>query len=335
VGSRAGVFHKASGGRYISIGDEKFMAHRLAFFYVNKRWPDTDVRPVDGNYDNCAPDNLKEVTRSELQHTRDMNQNNTSGFRGVSAAPFGRWQASITWQYQQVSLGMNFASADEAGAMVEDAYRRLKSAATAEPIFDALRLEKRQRAVWANLTRANVQTGWKTFAEFSGVVVDIPEHRYAMAPIDARFPIGPGNYQWASAGHQISSSTDRIAYNKANRAANRDHYRGKDFIKKYGIDFAEYQRMLIEQKGVCACCERPESRMTDAGELRMLSVDHNHTTSAVRGLLCSSCNLVLGYACDDVTVLQKAIAYLQKHGLPSNVVKFEPSIVVGTLGNGT
>ena len=41
VGSRAGVFHGASGGRYISIDNEKFMSHRLAFFYVNGRWPTT------------------------------------------------------------------------------------------------------------------------------------------------------------------------------------------------------------------------------------------------------------------------------------------------------
>ncbi len=36
IGSQAGVFHQQSGGRYISIDNEKFMAHRLAFFYVNE-----------------------------------------------------------------------------------------------------------------------------------------------------------------------------------------------------------------------------------------------------------------------------------------------------------
>lgn len=161
-------------------------------------------------------------------------------------------------------------------------------------------------------------------------MTDVPEHRYAIAPIDAALPIGPGNYKWASHGHAISSSKDRIAYNRANRKANANHYRGKDFRKKYGIDFGEYQRMLIEQNGVCACCERPETRMTDAGDLRMLSVDHNHTTNAVRGLLCSNCNLVLGYACDDVTVLQKAIGYLRKHAGEVIVVP-----IGATLGFGT
>jgi hypothetical protein len=45
----------------------------------------------------------------------------------------------------------------------------------------------------------------------------------------------------------------------------------------------------------------------------MLSVDHNHTTGAVRGLLCANCNLAIGYANDDPVVLRKAIAYLDKY----------------------
>ena len=91
----------------------------------------------------------------------------------------------------------------------------------------------------------------------------------------------------------------------------RDHNRDKDFRKKYGIDFAEYQRMLIAQKGVCAICEQPETKLQN-GSIRMLSVDHNHKTGAVRGLLCANCNMAIGYACDDVSILQKAIGYLRR-----------------------
>jgi hypothetical protein len=62
VGDRVGVFHRTSGGRYISIDNEKFMAHRLMWFYVHKRWPNTDVRPIDGNYDHCWIENLQEIS---------------------------------------------------------------------------------------------------------------------------------------------------------------------------------------------------------------------------------------------------------------------------------
>src|SRR5882757_2137869 len=86
VGSRAGVFHKPSGGRYIAIDGEKVMAHLLAWFYVKGEFSSKDIRPIDGLFDNCAVENLKEVDRFELQHARGKNRNNTSGFQGVSAA---------------------------------------------------------------------------------------------------------------------------------------------------------------------------------------------------------------------------------------------------------
>ena len=78
-GSRAGVLHKPSGGRYISIGDEKIMAHKLAWFYVHKAWSEIEIRPVDGNYDNCAIENLKEISRIELAHSRTKQENNSCG----------------------------------------------------------------------------------------------------------------------------------------------------------------------------------------------------------------------------------------------------------------
>jgi len=41
--------------------------------------------------------------------------------------------------------------------------------------------------------------------------------------------------------------------------------------------------------------------------------DHNHTSGKVRGLLCSNCNILLGLVKEDVKVLAKAVAYLNKH----------------------
>jgi hypothetical protein len=336
VGDRAGVIG-TNGHRFISVDGEKLQASRLAWFYVHKEWPSGDIKQPDGDRGNCALENLRHVDRISAARERGIVSTNSTGFKGVSPSQFGKFQASITWNYQQISLGSNFETAELASAVYQDAESRLIAArANIAPVVAELKLARRQRAAWANLVDQNIPLGWSSFEAFAADIVSVPERRYAIMPIDAAKPIGPDNYRWASDGaHNTGTVEGRRAYAKANRAANKDQHRNKDFIKKYGIDFAEYQRMLVEQKGVCACCERPESRMTDAGELRMLSVDHNHTTNAVRGLLCSNCNLVLGYACDDVTVLQKAIAYLQKHGLPSNVVKFEPSIVTGTMGNGT
>jgi Recombination endonuclease VII len=325
VGSRAGVFHPPSGGRYVAIDGEKFMAHLLAWFYANGVFSSKDVRPIDGNFDNCAIANLKEVDRSELQHARGMNRNNTSGFQGVSAAPHDKWQAKITWRANQISLGMNFETAEEASAVVQDAYRRLKVSVSSAEVFSILRLEKRQRAAWANLMRNGDAITWSNFEEFCADVTDAPEHRYAMAPIDATKPMSKDNYKWASEGHAKTGTPEGfLQYRRENQKANSDHIRGRRFQKEYGIDFAEYQRMLIEQNGVCAVCEKPETKM-ERGTIRHLSVDHNHTTGVVRGLLCANCNMAIGYMCDDVTVLQKAIGYLRKHSDVETVLPFEPT----------
>lgn len=53
--------------------------------------------------------------------------------------------------------------------------------------------------------------------------------------------------------------------------------------KTYGLTPSEYEELLELQGGKCAICRgRPVSKR--------LAVDHDHTTEAVRGLLCSRCN---------------------------------------------
>lgn len=82
----------------------------------------------------------------------------------------------------------------------------------------------------------------------------------------------------------------------------------KTLEKVYGIDLAEYERLLKLQNGKCAICGRkPTGRMR-------LAVDHDHVTGKVRGLLCSgdpSCNhSLLGGAHDDARMLWNAYVYL-------------------------
>jgi hypothetical protein len=341
VGDRAGVVG-TNGHRFIAIEGEKLQASRLAWFYVHKEWPKGDIKQRNGNHDDCAIVNLRDVDRVSAARERGLISNNSTGYKGVSPAPFGRFQSKITWNYKQISLGGNFETAEAASAAYVDAENRLKVASDVDAIIRELLLEKRQRAAWANLVGQGIVVEWTSFEHFAKEVKDIPERRYALTAIDHSRPIGTDNYRWSSADHPLAKDIEgKRAYAKMNRGINKDQLRDRDFRKKYGIDFAEYQRMLNAQNGVCACCERPESRLTDAGDLRMLSVDHNHTTGAVRGLLCSNCNLVLGYACDDVTVLQKAIGYLRKHAGVDNVLPFKPTredrdwLMVGTLGFGT
>lgn len=77
--------------------------------------------------------------------------------------------------------------------------------------------------------------------------------------------------------------------------------------REYGITHAEVLIRLAEQDGVCAICRNPPSAT------RQLSVDHDHVTGQPRGLLCNRCNPMLGYARDDIAVLQAAIEYLKRY----------------------
>ncbi len=59
----------------------------------------------------------------------------------------------------------------------------------------------------------------------------------------------------------------------------------------------------------CPICEK----MSIADVTAKLVKDHDHITGMARDWICDSCNTGLGRFKDDVKLLQKAIAYLEKH----------------------
>lgn len=77
---------------------------------------------------------------------------------------------------------------------------------------------------------------------------------------------------------------------------------------RYGITPEQYSRLLESQDYLCAICRKPEPNP----RYEYLSVDHDHTTGEVRGLLCSLCNPMIGYAKNDPEILESAIRYLQE-----------------------
>lgn len=66
--------------------------------------------------------------------------------------------------------------------------------------------------------------------------------------------------------------------------------------------------MLVEQGGACKLCFGPNT----AG--RKLAVDHDHVTGKVRSLLCTRCNILVGYVENTPELLERAVAYLAAHG---------------------
>jgi len=80
-------------------------------------------------------------------------------------------------------------------------------------------------------------------------------------------------------------------------------------LRRFGLTEDAYSDLLAAQGGGCAICGNVT---TDSGGRKNLSVDHDHVTGEVRGLLCHSCNVAVGLFRDDVQLLEKALRYLSR-----------------------
>ncbi len=89
-----------------------------------------------------------------------------------------------------------------------------------------------------------------------------------------------------------------------------------DLRYRYGLSVEQFDAMVVEQGDVCGICGRDEPGAAN------WHVDHNGQCcpggtkgcgNCVRGLLCRACNLMIGYAGDNVAVLRSAINYLNFH----------------------
>jgi hypothetical protein len=173
-----------------------------------------------------------------------------------------------------------------------------------------LNLWRRQRTAWNHVRRNHKDHAWSSFEAFCADVVETPKARYAMVPVDVTRPIGPGNFRWAlpaSADYFSGDSKGRLAWARARNELNREHERHKWLQRNYNIGFADEQRLRNEQLNVCAICE---SGFGDQAP----SVDHDHDTQEVRGLLCKQCNYAMGQFGDNARLLRRAADYLERRG---------------------
>jgi hypothetical protein len=112
------------------------------------------------------------------------------------------------------------------------------------------------------------------------------------------------------------SRSYRAQHREEQSAYGRVHYQThkQDLVKpkranklksKYGITLEEFDALLEEQGGHCAVCDRT---CEDGGQ--HLSVDHDHRTGKVRGILCAKHNQALGLCGDDPNILIALASYL-------------------------
>ena len=93
--------------------------------------------------------------------------------------------------------------------------------------------------------------------------------------------------------HQVAYSKARARHDKWYQKEDRREYMKKANLKGlYGISLDDFEALWAKQRGRCAIvsCRRPL-------ELRAggYAIDHNHTSGKVRGILCTPCNLALGW----------------------------------------
>lgn len=98
----------------------------------------------------------------------------------------------------------------------------------------------------------------------------------------------------------------RTEYVKAYRVKRRLIAKDKQLRKDFGIGLETYCEMLRDQNGVCKICFQPPSH----GRI-YLSVDHDHKTGAIRGLLCNECNFAIAHLKDSLFNLESAFLYLR------------------------
>jgi hypothetical protein len=109
--------------------------------------------------------------------------------------------------------------------------------------------------------------------------------------------------------HKAKARKHILNYRKNNPNANRN----KHYKKRYGITVEEYESMAQAQNYLCAICGMPETKKRKDGSVSILAVDHDHTTGAVRELLCVGCNHMLGNIENRQVSLDAIAAYIKRH----------------------
>jgi hypothetical protein len=111
------------------------------------------------------------------------------------------------------------------------------------------------------------------------------------------------------AQRKMQARFDRATASAAKRAARNKatgYSRSSTLKYRYGITQGDFDRLLAAQRGCCAVCEEPQG-------VRALNVDHDHATGATRGLLCSSCNQMVGVIENFARLFPAANDYLSRY----------------------
>ena len=117
--------------------------------------------------------------------------------------------------------------------------------------------------------------------------------------------------RWKTASGEVREAPEKSRCIQCNKdrwkdAENAGVWRSSHYLMNYGMTLDDYDDMCAEQNNSCGICGKHATEFT-----KRLSVDHDHDTGVVRGLLCSNCNAGIGLLGDNIEALERAITYLQ------------------------
>lgn len=312
-----------NGRRSLSVNGLRYSAHHVAWAIVHGAWAAGYVKHRDEDFDHNWIDNLYEESPSDSIVGARVRKDSVSGHKGVTFEKGrGKWQVHLKRGSAAIFIGYYEKLTDAVAARQQaeqdhqrgDLDERFRHAAKPDPA-------NRHRGLWRMVKANYPDHGWGGFTEFRQTVVDIPDVRLLLImPADDATPIGPENFRVAERPDRWTG-VGRRQYEQKRRADRPDLFKNNELKRAFGITIERYQTMLVEQKGVCAICGQPET-MIRRGKVQSLSVDHNHETDAVRDLLCTSCNAMVGYSRERPDLLRATALYLERHTepRPANII---------------
>ena len=125
-------YTRPDGYSVVSVNKGRYRASRLAWFYMTGEWPKNDIDHIDGNPQNNAFYNLRDVSTSgNIQNqSRAHARNKTGGFLGVSKIKgCKRWRARICTNGVQTFIGW-FNTPEEAHQAYLEIKRKVHSTCT-------------------------------------------------------------------------------------------------------------------------------------------------------------------------------------------------------------
>lgn len=150
-------------------------------------------------------------------------------------------------------------------------------------------------------SKFSLSDDWQDFWKFVSDMGERPGTNYRLNRVNKWGNFSKKNCEWKLTSSDVSAAEKSKQWRKDNPGLEKNNY----LKTRYGITLEDFNVLLEKQNNCCAICKKSVDENKQG-----LSVDHCHKTGKVRGLLCSHCNFVIGYAKDSIERLQSIINYL-------------------------